>query len=91
MRAIQFLLILSFALPACKKDGGYHDSSDANKKVPLNTYDYLKSRPGVFDSLVAVVDKLGLKETLMDSSITLFAVTNQSFQLAVTNLNRLSR
>lgn len=91
MRAIQFLLILSFALPACKKDGGYHDSSDANKKVPLNTYDYLKSRPGVFDSLVAVVDKLGLKETLMDSSITLFAVTNQSFQLAVTNLNRLRK
>ena len=91
MRAIQFLLILSFALPACKKDGGYHDTPNSEKKIPMNTYDYLKSKVGVFDSLVAVIDRLGLKETLTDSSITLFAVTNQSFQLAVTNLNRLRK
>jgi len=91
MRAIYFLLILSLAQLTCKKDGGDHDTGDANKKIPLNTYDYLKSKPGVFDSLVAVIDRLGLKETLTDSSITLFAVTNQSFQLAITNLNALRR
>jgi len=91
MRYIQLLLILSILLPACKKDGGSYDSPDADKKIPLNTYDYLKSKPGVFDSLVAVVDRLGLKQTLTDSAITLFAVTNQSFQLAVTNLNRLRK
>lgn len=91
MRYIQIFLILSILLPACKKDGGSYDSANANKKVPLNTYDYLKSKPGVFDSLIAVVDRLGLKQTLTDSNITLFAVTNQSFQLAVTNLNRLRK
>ena len=91
MRYIQILLILSILLPACKKNGGNYDSPAADKKVPLNTYDYLKSKPGVFDSLIAAVDRLGLKQTLIDSPTTLFAVTNQSFQLAVTNLNRLRK
>src|SRR5690606_5749807 len=48
-----------------------------------------KSKPGVFDSLVQVIDRLGLQSTLQDSSITLFALTNQIFQLAITNWNNI--
>jgi uncharacterized surface protein with fasciclin (FAS1) repeats len=91
MRVLNIILLLSLVQLSCKKNGGNFDAPQAGGKVPLNTYDYLKSKPGVFDSLVAAIDRLGLKETVADSNITLFAVTNQSFQLAVTNLNRLRR
>ena len=91
MVSLKLLVILTLLQFACKKDGGYYNAPDANGKVSVNTYEYLKSKPGVYDSLIAAVDRLGLKETLIDSNITLFAVTNQSFQLAITNLNNLRR
>lgn len=42
----------------------------------MTTYDFLASHPK-FDSLVAIIDKAGLKE-LVDSDITFFAGTNYS-------------
>lgn len=88
---LKLLLILAFAQTACNKDGGFHNNVETDKKFKGNTYEYLKSKPGVYDSLLAVVDRMGLKQTLTDSNVTLFAVTNPSFQLAITNLNTLRR
>jgi hypothetical protein len=85
------LLAITLVLSACKKDGGYYNASNADRKMNMNTYEYLKSKPGVYDSLIKVVDRMGLKQTLTDSNVTLFAVTNQSFQLAINNLNTLRR
>lgn len=76
---------------ACSKDGGNYNPRIIEKDFAGDTYEYLKSKPGVFDSLVAVIDRLGLEETVRDSSITLFALNNQSFQLAITNLNNLRK
>src|SRR5690554_4205778 len=78
-------------LTACSKDGGNYNPRIIEKDFAGDTYEYLKSKPGVFDSLVAVIDRLGLEETVRDSSITLFALNNQSFQLAITNLNNLRK
>ena len=74
---------------ACTKNAGYHDAEVADKSYPGTTYEYLRSKPGIYDSLLLVIDRIGLKKTLSDSSITLFAVTNSSFSLALTNLNNL--
>lgn len=76
---------------ACKKNGGYFDASDESTPFAGNTYEYLKSKPGVFDSLIVAVDRMGLKSTLTDSNVTLFAATNPSFQLALRNLNTLRK
>lgn len=85
------LLFASAVFVACKKNGGYYEAVAKNTTFNGTTYDYLKSKPGVFDSLVKVIDRMNLKTTLNDSNVTLFAVTNPSFQLALNNLNRLRR
>jgi phosphopantetheine adenylyltransferase len=85
----QFFLIglTAISIIACQRDAGFYDHKALSQTVPVNTYDYLKSKKGTFDSMVLVIDRLGLKPTLSDSSITVFAVTNNSFRLAVNNLN----
>ena len=74
---------------SCEKDRGYYNPDALNKEFPGDTYEYLKSKPGVYDSLLLAIDRLGLESTVRDSAITLFALTNQSFQLAITNLNNI--
>jgi dipeptidyl aminopeptidase/acylaminoacyl peptidase len=71
----------------CKREDGYYKTDEINPATSLNTYEYLKSKPGLYDSLLFLVDKLKMKEVLTDSNITLFAVQNSSFQIAIKNLN----
>src|ERR1044072_517913 len=72
---ITFLILAAaIFLFSCKKndyknDGGVHDPH-----VNMTTYDYLKSQR-VFDSLVYLIDRAGLKD-MVNSDITFFAVTN---------------
>lgn len=71
----------------CKREAGYYSSSPVVNTTNLNTYEYLKSKPGVYDSLLLLVDKMGIAKTLTDSTVTLFAPSNSSFQIAIKNLN----
>jgi len=71
----------------CKKEKGYYQTPNINSGTNLDIYDYLKSKPGVYDSLLLVIDKLKMEGTLRDSAITIFAVSNSSFQIAIKNLN----
>lgn len=89
--AAAMLMLLTLGYTACKKNGGYYDAADENTAFTGNTYEYLKSKPGVYDSLLVAIDRMGLKSTLTDSNVTLFAVSNPSFQLALTNLNTLRK
>ncbi len=79
-----FLLLVS----GCAKDKGYYNES--LQKVTYNgtILEYLQSKPGVFDSLLTVLDRTNMQSVLnTDEQITFFAPTNQSFQLAIENLN----
>ncbi len=49
----------AMALIACRKDSGFYDQEAMSQTVPVNVYDYLKSKKGVFDSMLLVVDRLG--------------------------------
>lgn len=82
------LMVFQFG---CSKETGYHGQENIKTGTDLNMYDYLKSKPGVYDSLILLVDALGLKQTLTDSSVTLFAPSNASFRIALTNLNNTRR
>jgi len=82
-------LLITSLIVACAKDGGYYQPEKIDKRFDGDTYTYLQSKHGVYDSLLHVIDRLGLEETLRDSNITLFALTNESFQLAITNLNNI--
>lgn len=85
------LFVIGFTYASCRKDGGFYEDPGAQPQYAGNTYEYLKSKPGIFDSLLVAVDRMGLQKTLTDSNVTLFAVTNSSFQLALRNLNTLRR
>ena len=75
----------------CKKEKGFHDADAVNPGTSLDTYEYLKSKPGVYDSLLSLIDKFGMERTLRDSNITLFAVSNEGFQIAIQNLNNIRK
>lgn len=84
------LLIIAIAgilMVACQKDGGYHEYTKTRSQVSANSYDYLKSQTGVFDSMVKVIDRLSLERTLKSNKLTVLAITNSSFEAAIKNLN----
>jgi hypothetical protein len=71
----------------CKREAGYYNSTPVVSTTNLTTYEYLKSKQGVYDSLLLLVDKMKIAKTLTDSTVTLFAPSNSSFQIAIKNLN----
>lgn len=86
----RFAAVVAIALivqTGCKKEKGYYDSKPVAGSSGLTAYDYLKSKPGIYDSLLLVVNALGYQQTLTDSSVTVFAPSNQSFKIAISNLN----
>jgi uncharacterized surface protein with fasciclin (FAS1) repeats len=84
-------LVVLFLYAGCKKDSGYY--ADENKPIAFsgNTYDFLKSQPGVYDSFLYVIDKVNLADSLKTGHFTVFAPTNASFQEAISNMNNLRR
>lgn len=84
---IVFGLIYTVLFNSCTKDTG--DYNYSNPKTPFEgtVYEYLKSKPGVFDSLLIVIDRMNMAPLLNSGGITLFAPTNDNFQIAVSKLN----
>ncbi|SHL58225.1 hypothetical protein SAMN05444266_10456 [Chitinophaga jiangningensis] len=82
------LLLLAVVLVAsCQKDGGYINYVKQPPQIDANVYDYLQSKPGVYDSMVLVIDRVGLKRILSSTKVTVFALTNASYTAALRNLN----
>lgn len=83
-----FSLLLLILVCGCAKDKGFY-----NENIQKVTYDgtileYLKSKPGVFDSLLRVLERTNMQTVLSGSDkYTLFAPNNQAFQFAIENLN----
>lgn len=85
------LPILIWLNISCDKgDMYYYDYNTETPQYDGTIYDYIKSQPGVYDSLLLVLDRLpDLRAKLQhpDSTYTLFAVTNRSFDIALEALN----
>ena len=88
-----FMLAILFA--GCEKgDDYYYDVETVETQYDGTIYEYLQAEKGVYDSLLLVLDRvpdLRRKLNNADSTLTLFAVTNRSFQLAVDALNTTRR
>src|SRR6218665_3132568 len=78
MKNSLFILILltGIGFMSYSKDKYKNDGGPSNPKVNMTTYDYLKSNR-LFDSLVKVIDRAGLKD-IVNGDVTLFASTNYS-------------
>lgn len=84
-------LVILFLYAGCKKDSGYYDHENTIHEFAGNTYDFLKSQTGVYDSFLFVIDKTGLTDSLKNGHYTVFAPTNASFAEAISNMNNLRR
>lgn len=69
------LLIIAFA--SCRKDDYLVGGSLHNPQFNGTTYDYLKTNP-LFDTLLLLIDKTGLKEEVNATGATFFAPTDYS-------------
>jgi len=85
------VLAAAIMVASCGKDEGYYSSKDPAEGFDGTVLEYLESKPGIYDSLLRVVRRLGLEDVLRDSTVTVFAPSNASFQLALTNLNNLRK
>lgn len=83
------VVLLSTMLFACKKgDTTYYNYENKLQKFDGNALDYLKAQSGIYDSLLVVLHRLpAIEDSLKNKQVTLFAVTNKSFVIAVENLN----
>jgi hypothetical protein len=71
--------LASIVFVACKKDDYIVGGKLENTTTTLSTYDYLKSnRYKMFDTLLMVIDKAGLKDVINAKGITFYAPTDFS-------------
>lgn len=75
----------------CRKDDGYFDYKNTLREFAGNSYDFLKSQTGVYDSFLLAVDRVGLTDSLKNGAYTVFAPTNASFTQAMEDLNGLRK
>lgn len=75
------LVIAGLFFSACKKNDYFVGGSLHNSKVNMSTYDFLKSNNrGLFDTLLLLVDKAGIKDQINKQGMTFFAPTDYSIR-----------
>lgn len=91
MRYFVLILFASWLIASntsCAKYEGYYDYVNTESVFEGAALDYFLSKPGVYDSLLLVLDRLPeYKDSIAAGDVTIFAPTNASFNLALTNLN----
>jgi len=85
--------ILSFALlllvmSSCNKSN-YQDGGTLDPVFKGTTFDYLESRPDVFDSLTKVIRLAGLEQALKSEEVTFFAPPTETIQKTIRIVNLL--
>jgi hypothetical protein len=71
------VVVLGAIMYSCKKDGYFVGGDLHNPKINLTTYDWLKSnKDGVFDTVIMLIDKAGVKDKINKQGITFFAPTD---------------
>lgn len=79
---IKLILVIALAniiLLSCKKDNYISGGQLENATTPLTTYDYLQSnRFHMFDTLLMLVDKAGVKDLINQKGVTFYAPSDYS-------------
>ncbi|MCH5719345.1 hypothetical protein [Niabella hibiscisoli] len=71
MKPIFFLCALfTLILTGCKKNNTYRDEMPSNAQYPYSVYEYLQNQATGFDSLLFIINRSGLKDTLASKDVT---------------------
>lgn len=93
MRILRYILFSWFAvsLAGCERANDfYYDYSQNKAEYDGTIYNYLINQPGVYDSLVLVLERVPELKNRLNSNAeqtTCFAINNRSFEIAISNLN----
>jgi hypothetical protein len=83
---------ISLILPitGCKKvDKTYYNYTNNLGVFKGNALEYLRAQPGVYDSMLLVINRIsGIADTIKNANITIFAINNRSFSIALQNINQ---
>ncbi|WP_109694909.1 fasciclin domain-containing protein [Chitinophaga deserti] len=71
------ILLLAAVFVSCKKDDYFIGGSLHNPKFEGTTYEYLKTNP-LFDTLLLLIDRTGLKDEVNAAGTTFFAPSDYS-------------
>lgn len=90
MQAGLAILLLLFVGVSCKKgDDTYVKYQPTAGNFNGNALQYLQAQPGLYDSMLLVLKRVPrLADTLANGDVTMFAVPNKSFGLALQNINQ---
>src|SRR5690606_6968851 len=88
-KSVFMLFLAGVIFTACKKDY-YKDSGVHNGAFSGTVYEYLKTKPELFDTLVQVIDVADMRDILDNENkqITFFAPPSSTIYKAVKSLNR---
>ncbi len=87
--ALIIAFVSSLGIFSCKKvDDTYKNYTNTLDDFSGSALQYLQSQEGQYDSLLLAINRVsGLADSLSNDSVTLFAVSNNSFALALKNIN----
>lgn len=82
------LALLAVAVSTgCQKKDYFGDTGTHSAAFPGSVLQYLKSKPGMFDSVVRVIHLAGMDDVFEKEEITFFAPADSSFRATLTSLN----
>lgn len=90
---VAILLGFTVLLQACSKDKSpFVDYNNSAASYSGDALSFLQSKPGVFDSMLLVINRLpGMADSLRTGRYTVFATSNRSFTIALQNINNARR
>lgn len=80
-----FMAVLMVA--ACKKNDYYKDSGVTDPNFNGTILDYLRSKPGQFDSVSKIVKLAGMEDVFQQQQITFFAPSDSSISATIHDIN----
>lgn len=80
-------LCMATAIAACKRNDIYRSDMPSANQYPISVYEYIQQQSTGFDSLLFIVNKAGLRDTLISREVTFFAPSDASIASALTNYN----
>ncbi len=92
-RIVLLLLLAGTLLQACSKEKSPYVNYGNNAAIfDGNALSYLQSKPGVYDSMLLVINRLpGVADSLRTGNYTIFATSNRSYTIALQNINNARR
>ena len=90
IQAALVIIALLLVGVSCKKtDKTYVNYQPSAGNFSGNALQYLQAQPALYDSMLLVLNRVPrLKDTLSNKEITMFAIPNKSFDLALQNINQ---